>query len=120
MSCPYDGALRALQHLSAHSEDHSPHDHYPKHVLQAANAEDELPNHAEHAGQDEHHPRPNAVDQRPSDQRNYDVGEGVDCVEQVELGLAQRFVVLVLVVVLDELLERLFGRRLTLGLSKAY
>ena len=88
--------------------------------MQSAEGEHELPQHAEHAGDDEDDPGADLVDERAADEGDDDVGEGVDGVEQVELGLAQRLAVCVLVVVLDVLLESLGGRARTLGLSKAY
>jgi hypothetical protein len=115
-----DGALRALEDLPADPEDHPSDKHQPEEVLESTECEHELPEYAEHAGEYEDHSGSDAVDECPSEEGDDDVGEGVDCVEEVEGGLSEGFVVSVFVVVFDELFECLRGRGGTLGLSKAY
>lgn len=102
-----DGALRALQYLSTDSEDDSAYDHDPKHVLQSSQTEDELTDDAEHACNDENYPRADAIDKGTSYERNDDVGEGVDGIQQIKLGLSKWFVIGMLIIMLNELLERL-------------
>jgi hypothetical protein len=108
-----------MQHLSPDSEHHSPNQHDPERILVAADAEDEVAQHAEHGGDDQHDPRPVLIDHDASQERDDDVGEGVQSVEEVELELADVVAVL-RQVLLDGFLQRLASGILTLALSKQY
>lgn len=115
-----NGALRSLQNFTAETKDYSADEHQPEHVVQSSHGEHELPSHAEHAGDDENDSGSDFVDEGSTEERDDDVRERVDRIEQVELGLAQLLVVLVIVVLLDVLLQSLSGGWGTLGLSKQY
>ncbi len=57
-----NGALRSLKDLPSETEDDPPHEHKPEGVIKAAHAEDELPQHAEHASDDEDNSGSDTVD----------------------------------------------------------
>jgi hypothetical protein len=88
--------------------------------VQSSHGEYELPSHAEHAGDDENDSCSNFVNKCSTEERNYNVGEGVDGIKQVELRLIQFLMILVLVVLLDVILQSLSEGWGTLGLSKQY
>lgn len=113
-------ALRSLEYLSTNAKDHSADEHHPKDILETSKTKDKLSQHAEHAGNDEDNPGTNSVDERASSQRDDNIGEWIECVEEIELGLSEWLVSFVLVVFLDVLFQSLDEKSLTLGLSKAY
>jgi hypothetical protein len=83
-----DGALRSLENLSTEAEDNSADEHHPKDILEATKTKDELSQHTEHASDDEDDPGAYTVDECASSQWDDNIGEGIKCVKEVELGLA--------------------------------
>lgn len=96
-----------MQHLPSDPEHESSQQHYAPHVLDASHPEYKLPHHAETCGQDEGDAGALAVDEDAAQERDDDVGQGVEGIEEVELGFGHMFLPLIILVVLDGVLEGL-------------
>ena len=111
--------MTGVQDLSAYSEDHPACKHDSEGVLESSEAEYEMAQYAEGGCDDEDPPGSDFVDEDASEEGDDDVGEGVEGIEQVKLGLADGTASPGLVV-FDGFLEGLGSGRSTLGLSKQY
>ena len=111
--------MTGVQDLSAYSKDHPACKHDREGVLESSEAEYEVSEDAEGGGDDEDPPGSDFVDKHASKEGDNDVGESVESIEQIKLGLADGTASPGLVV-FNGFLEGLGSGRSTLGLSKQY
>lgn len=110
-----------MQDLAADAE-HNPADEHDRPLVPiASKAVYRLADHAEHRSDYEHDAGALRVDEDAAEQGHDHIGEGIQGIEQVELGLADGvFRVFLVVVLLDGSLQGLSEGMGTLGVSKQY
>ncbi len=79
-----------------------------------------MPNDTNDTGDNEHDSRPDFINHDPTNEGYDDIGEGIEGVEEIELGLAEFGGTVDVIVFLDVLLEGLGRERGTEGVSKQY
>ena len=77
-----------MQDLSTYSEDHPAYKHDREGVLKSSESEYEMSHNAEGGCDDEDPPGSDFIDEDASEEGDDDVGECVEGIEQVKLGLA--------------------------------
>lgn len=109
-----------MEDLSTDSEDNSSQEHDGPDVLESSKTVNGLADDADGAGDDEHDSWSNFIDHNATDEGDDDVGEGVEGIKKIELGLTQFGGVVDCVVFADVGLEGLDRERSTDGVSKQY
>lgn len=93
-----------MKDLTTDSKNNSAQKHNGPDVRKPSNTVNSLPNDTNDTGDNEHDSRPDFIDHDTADEWDDDIGEGIERVEEIELGLAEFGGTVDVIVFLDVLL----------------
>jgi hypothetical protein len=82
-----------MQNLASYSKYDSSKQHYSKRIIFPTHSEDEVSHKAKYGSDDEDDTGSILVNEDATQQRHYDVGEGIKCIQQIELRLTNCFII---------------------------
>ena len=109
-----------MKNLPTNSKNNSTQKHNSPDVRKPSNTVNSLPNDTNNTGDNEHDSGPDFINHNTANEGYNDIGEGIEWVEEIELGLAEFGGTVDVIVFLDVLLEGLGRERSTEGVSKQY
>ncbi len=109
-----------MKNLTTNSKNNSTQEHNSPDVRKPSNTVNSLANDTNDTGDNEHDSRADFIDHDTADEWYNDVGESIEWVEEIELGLAEFGGTVDVIIFLDVLLEGLGRERGTEGVSKQY